>query len=530
MKIKIPTIIILLFIFSSVFSQEYNYPLGNNFDRLISKNINNSNAIIHTSFKPLRISYVEKQINKTNLLIDTNRLKIVQKIPLTSVWKKIFIEDLIKVEQKNLTFYANPIVNYHKTKLNEVDYEYGQNTRGFEIHGSLGSKLSFYSDFFENQTFYLPYVQQKVNNSLVAPGQAVWKPFGDDKQGKDYNYATGYLSFTPIDFLNIQFGHSKHFIGSGYRSMLLSDNSVAYPFLKFTFTKNKIQYTAMFTEFQNFKTKFYFYHYKKHGSFLFINYFPIKNLQIGFFEGTIWKTTNEITFERKVPLLYFLPVPGIREAVYGLNNQNNVLIGLNASYNLFKYAELYSQFALDDIKSKKFAYQTGFRIFDVFNDNIKKQNLYIQTEYNYAKPYTYSHEYAYSAFTNFNEPLINTLSAGFTETLAIINWQFYGFEIELKYNNILTSTDTANSNFGTNLMLSNSTATFPASSSEIGQGNKTIIINYNLSFAYIINTSTNLKIFAEVNKRNFSSDISNNEIFFVSFGIKNTLKNIYTDY
>jgi len=403
-------------------------------------------------------------------------------------------------------------------------------TRGFEIHGTLGKKLSFYTDFYENQAYFLPYIHEEVETSLVAPGQGAWKPFGDDKLGRDYNYVTGYLSFTPLKSLNIQAGHSKHFIGSGYRSMLLSDNSMAYPFLKLTFTKDKFQYSVMFTEHQNFRTKFYFYHYKKHGSYLFLNYFPIKNLEIGFFEAIMWKTTNELTFERKVPLLYYVPMPGIREAVYGLNNNNNILLGLNASYRLLKYAEIYSQFALDDVKTKRYSYQAGFRIFDLFNNKFKKQNLYFQTEYNYAKPYTYTHNYAYSAFTNFNEPLINTLGAGFAERIAILNWQLYGFEIELKYNNILTSTDTTGANFGTNLMQSNLSASYQSSNSFVGQGNKTTIANLNLSFGYIINPSTNLKIFVEVNKRTFLSEINENELFFVSFGIKNTLNNIYTDY
>lgn len=522
--------IILLFIFLNSFSQEYNYPLGNYFDRKITKEIYNSDAVVHTSVKPLRVSYIEKSINQQDILIDTNRQNLFARVPYGVIWKSIFYDDFIRIEKTNLSIYANPLYEYSKTRLETDDYQYGQNTRGFEVHGNLGNKLSFYTDFYENQAFFLPYIQSNVDERLIAPGQGVWKPFGDDKYGRDYNYATGYISFFPIEVLNVQIGRSKHFIGSGYRSMLLSDNSAPYPFLKLTYTKNKFQYSAMFTEFQDFRTKFYFYHYKKNGSFLFANYFPVKNLEIGLFEGIIWKTTNNSTFERKIPALYYLPIPGVREAVYGFNNENNILVGLNASYRLFNFAEIYSQFALDDVKTKRYSYQTGFKVFDLFNEKINRQNLYIQGELNYAKPHTYMHEYAYSAFTNFNEPLINTLGSGFNEKIGIINWQLYGFELEIKYNSILTSTDTLGTNFGTNLMLSNTTASYSSSDAIVGQGNETSITNLNFSFGYIVNPKSNLKIFVSANKRRYKSEIIENNLFFITFGIKSSLNNIYTDY
>ena len=43
--------------------------------------------------------------------------------------------------------------------------------------------------------------------------------------------SSGYISYSPIKEFNIQFGQGKHFIGDGYRSMLLSDNSFNYPYL-----------------------------------------------------------------------------------------------------------------------------------------------------------------------------------------------------------------------------------------------------------------------------------------------------------
>ncbi len=523
----------ILFISLFLNAQEYNFFLGNDFSRDLFSEIIEKDTIIHTSFKPLRVGYVKKKTKVSFFNKNKKRLNFSKKMPLSFFWKKLFAEDLIIVDQPELKFSINPLFNYHK-KFTKNKNKYSQNSRGFFVKGSIGKKLSFYTDFFENQAYFLPYIDQKVNKTLVAPGQGVWKPFGDDKTGKDYNYASGYLSFSPFNFLNFQAGHSKHFIGSGYRSLLLSDNGVAYPFFKTTFTKDKWQYTVMFTEFEDFKRKYYFYHYKKHGSFVFLNYSPFPNIEIGFFEGIIWRTSDDSSYTKKIPPLYFLPVPGVREVFYGLNSQNNAILGLNTRVKVFKYTEIYGQFAIDDFKEKNFnkrySYQAGFKIYDLFFDRINNQSFFIQSEYNYSRPYMYTNKIAHSAYTNFNEPLAHTLGAGFKEFIAIIDWSLLGFHISFKFNNIETSTDTAGTNFGTNLLLSDNYANFKNTLNFVGQGNSTHISNYCFSLAYTINTATNLQLFVDLNRRNFLSEINDNELFFVSFGIKNSIKNFYTDY
>jgi len=232
--------------------------------------------------------------------------------------------------------------------------------------------------------------------------------------------------------------------------------------------------------------------------------------------------------------LFFVPVPGIRELVYGMNDENNILVGLNFRAKVYKYADVYSQFALDDFQKESFnqryAFQGGFKIYDVFAEKIKKQTLFLQAEYNYSKPYTYTNSTAHSAYTNFNEPIASTLGSGFKEIVGILNWNLYGFNLNFKYNNFVTSTDTVGSNFGVNLLLSDNSANFKNTTNFVGQGNVTNISNISFTVAYIVNPVTNLQIFAEFTKRKFSDQINDNEIFFVSFGIKNAIKNFYTDY
>lgn len=527
-------LIIPIFFNIFLFSQEQNLWLEQSFTNQVIGKINGQDSIFHTSFLPL-IKTNNSFFEKDNLLLlEESRKDFFATKKHEKLWSKIFYDDLITIKENNLTFSINTLFNINKTKLKEDLGSYWQNTRGFEIHGNLGKNLSFYTDFYENQAYFLPYIDQNVENRFVIPGQGAWKIYGADKLGKDYNYASGYISFSPTKNINLQIGHSKNFIGSGYRSLLLSDNSFHYPFLKFTYTKRKIQYTIMYTEFQSFKTKYYFYHYKKHGSFLLLNYSPIANIELGFFEGIIWKTSDNITYVKKFPALFFIPLPIIREIAYGLNNENNILLGLNFRAKFYKYGDIYGQIAIDDISKESFynryGIQAGLKIYDVFAEKIKKQNLFIEIEYNYTKPYMYTQENTYSAYTNMNEALTSTLGAGYNEMIGILNYKFYGFEITAQINKIISSEDTTGTNFGTNLLLSNYTSTFQNTKNYVGQGLRSDILIKKISLAYIINAKTNLQIFIELESRKYQTEITKDDLFFVSFGFKNKIQNIYTDY
>ena len=75
--------------------------------------------------------------------------------------------------------------------------------------------------------------------------------FRDDLM--DFYYATGYINYDINRFFDLQLGHGKHFIGDGYRSMLLSDNSFNYPYLKITTDIWKFKYINLFSYFQDIK-------------------------------------------------------------------------------------------------------------------------------------------------------------------------------------------------------------------------------------------------------------------------------------
>ena len=534
---KIQTLLIISLFPVIMFAQHTNYHLGNQFGQDISKQINISRNIIHTGFKPVMKSYVEPKI-----ISDTVVYKTYPKY-IDLFYKKMFSEDLFVVNKENINIYFNILMNFQQGNNKNDTKKYSQNTRGFEVYGDLGAKLSYYSSFHENQAFFVEYIEQKNLSTVVVPGQGSWKDFGENATGKDFGYASGYISFTPVKFFNIQLGHSKHFIGEGYRSLLLSDNSFNYPFAKFTFTYKKFQYTSMFTEFQEFETRYYKYHHKKHATFNYFSFSPHHKIQIGIFEGIIWKTSDDSTYTKKFNANYFNPIMLIRPMQFGMNDEHNILLGANIKISPIKYTELYGQFALDNIEfdkigeghgyfQNKFGYQVGAKIYDAFFGKINKITLYLQAEYNFVRPYTYSHDITRQNYSHYNQALAHPIGAGFKETILIANLNVYNFFFQFQHNNALTSADTTGTNYGSNIFLANETSTYGTSSFDnlIGQGNQTTIKNTFYTFGYIFNKTTYLQIFTTIQFRNYNNTIEKTDDTFIYLGIKTSLNNFYYDW
>ena len=126
------------------------------------------------------------------------------------------------------------------------------NTRGFIIDGFIGDRVSFQTSFLENQAVFPNYIDSLIRTQdFVIPGQGRGRTYYDN--GFDYARSSGFVSVEASDNFIVQFGHGKHFIGDGYRSLLLSDNSFNYPFLRLQSNFGKFQYTNLYCEFQDMK-------------------------------------------------------------------------------------------------------------------------------------------------------------------------------------------------------------------------------------------------------------------------------------
>lgn len=199
---------------------------------------------------------------KPNIVVVTYWLKDKSK-PL--LYRKLKKESLFIVNDSADKFHLtiDPLFNFEfgKDLADTSGEKLYKNTRGFIVRGSIGEKFAFESSFYENQATYTKYIDSYIasTNKLfpqtanyqydVVPGQGRAKKFKTN--GYDFAMASGYVSYSPIKMFNIQLGHGKHFVGDGYRSLLLSDNAFNYPYARITTTYKNIQYTNLYTSFMN---------------------------------------------------------------------------------------------------------------------------------------------------------------------------------------------------------------------------------------------------------------------------------------
>jgi len=469
--------------------------------------------------------------------------------------RKIKKENLIIVNDTADKFYLtiDPLFNFEfgMDMADTTHEKLYKNTRGFIVRGDIGKKFSFESSFYENQATYATYIDnyiagtdklfpQSVNyNYDVVPGQGRSKAF--KKNGYDYAMASGYISYSPNKMFNIQLGHGKHFVGDGYRSLLLSDNAFNYPYARITTTWKNIQYTNLYTSFMNLtdggvKTPPHVERLfqKKTGSFQLLSVNLWKRLQIGLFQGMIFEAADS-TNKEHVNFNTFDPVIGVNTAVYGLHNKNNILLGATLKLKVTNSISLYGQYMLDDVSSaksgevgNKYGYQLGLKYFDLFT----VKNLHLQLEYNSVRPYAYAADNTFQSYTHYNQALAHPLGANFNEIVGFINYRVKDFFIELKGNYAVKGTDSAGYNYGGNVFRSSSV--FPVDQPLEGikttQGIKTTVMYQDVHIGYLVNPATNFNIVIGVSNRREQALGKANNTQFVYFGIRTSLANFYYDF
>ncbi len=542
----------ILYVFGSFLklnAQHNTIYLGNSYDSNFEELISNSSLNIYSSFKPIFKS--DLNFNLDSILELKNK-----KTHLNWFKRKLYNEHFIISEGEDFNFMISPIINLTKGKDLESKKNTFTNTRGFIVQGILGNDISFYSSFLENQSVFVGYLNDFVTEKRVVPGQGYVREFKGS--GFDYAMSSGYVIYRPNKMFTLQFGHGKHFIGNGYRSLLLSDNSFNYPFLRIQTTFGKIQYTNLYAELQDIN---YFLNNsidnadqigfpKKYISSHYLSLQANKKLNISLFESVVWRM-NHAPGNTGFDINYLNPIILLRPVEFSVNSPDNIILGLNMSYNLLKSSCIYSQIILDEFSltelrkdkgfwANKYGYQLGYKKFNLFGID----NLLLQTEYNYVRPYTYAHHNPLQNYAHYNQPLAHPLGANFSEKILMLKYRYDRWElvaklIRAKYDADFQGDQTS---YGSNLYLSTGSFASESNLQAIGsgrpsdfgvfmyQGNMTNVDFKSLDIAYVVNFKTNLKFNFGYTLRQFSDQLDNETTKFIHFGLKSDLFNHYYDF
>lgn len=529
------------------YSQHNNLLLDRNYSSDINKLLYTKDPEIHTSFKPI----LESDLTFTTDSVLEHYYNTNYK---NFYLRKIFSEHLIVLEGNGYKVIASPIVSLSKGKELIESKNTFTNSRGYLIEGSLGKTISFSTSFVENQAIFSNYLDSYIRDNRVVPGQGYARDFKET--GFDYAMSSGHITYRSNNMFAVQFGHGKNFIGDGYRSLLLSDNTFNYPYLKMQTTFWKVKYTNLYAELMDIR---YFETHnvpnwdqmgypKKYLSLHYLSVNVTKRLNLSLFESVVWRM-NHAPGNSGFDINYLNPIAMLRPIEFSLNSPDNVLVGLNTKY-AFKSSYIYGQLILDefsitDLRAKKgfwankIGYQLGYKLFDPFNID----RLTLQTEYNYVRPYTYAHHNPEQNYAHYNQPLAHPLGANFSEFLLMANYKWKRFEIDgkmilAKYGGQIKNDLTS---YGNDLYFS--TGNYAQEEGLVGigsgrpsdfgiemyQGNFTTINYKSLNISYIINPYTNLKINLGITFRDFHNDNDNVTTQFINFGIISDLFNHYYD-
>lgn len=525
-----------LFLTSFVFAQQQNMPLNYEWNQR-AEHFLAEDAYFHTAVKPFNqrqlLNALRDSLNELGLP-DTGRTGF--RFGLSS-------GDMLSVRTKKPFYFSvNPVLDLqagYDIDAKELRYTTGY---GAQFNADLGPKVS------------LSFTYQGVREKFLSPILGYAAQYGvltgyRKATAKGDGYASqlfsGYLSFTPNQYVNLQVGNDKQFWGDGYRTFLLGDNASNYPYFRMTLDIWRIKYVYMLNVMRygeadgfsvdnnpdHFETKFGSYHY--------LSVAVTKWMQFGFFEGVTWYRADSGR-TRGLELNYLNPIAFIRPVEFALGSPDNVIMGINLKFKPSPKNSIYLQVVLDDMdvaKARggrgfyrtKIASQVGFKSYDLF----RVKHLDLLTEFNLVRPYVFAHKEPAQNYTNYNQSLVHPLGANFYESMTIISWWHKHWAASAKFQYARQGLDAADEHNGSNIFISDfliGPNLNVAYGNKFLQGIPTNLYNLEMRGGYVINPKINLTAEAVINYRKQKNELFSNSYTYFGFALRTNIFNRYTDF
>jgi len=401
---------------------------------------------------------------------------------------------------------------------------------------NLTRKLNLDVCAFGSFNKYPYYINNSIDSTNSTPN------WGLPLYHKNKNYILPVIlmniNVQPIKYLTLSVGYNKNFIGNGYRSLLISDNSPPYPYLKGIINFWRIEYHIIWAYLKDIisSNSNDISFTDKYGVFHYLDVNITKRLSMGFFESVIWWGKDNTT-NRGIELYYLNPVIFFRPVEYSLHSPDNANLGGNMSIRLWNKTFIYGQIFIDDLMVKellknsgwwgnKYGLQIGFKTHNLLNIN----NLFFQNEFNLVRPFTYSHSSVNLNYGTLHTPLAHPLGANFREYISIVRYSYKNWFVFSKTIFYTTGKDTSNLNFGQDIYKSYLLRVTKNNKVEFLQGNKLSPFYAELTINKKIIQKWNLYFFVSIKK--YLSDIKSKEIneTIFSVGINTQLLNNERDF
>ncbi len=422
----------------------------------------------------------------------------------------------------------NPVLSVFIGFERNVEHHLYRNSRGIEARGSIGKRIGFYTHVTDNLQGLPSHVWAYIDRSEALPYQGPWKPFRNN--GVDYFFARGHITFDVIkDLVNVQFGHDRNIVGNGFRSLLMSDFTNNYLFLKINTRVWKFNYSNLFAEMAADYVGIGTTTYRK--KFLAQHHLSTnigKKLNVGVYEAIIYPRESDLGL-RPFELNYANPIIFYKAIENQLGSPDKATIGLDARWNITKSISLYGQlvvneFSLNELRAgegwwgNKQAGQLGLKYFNVAG----VKNFDIQGEMNIVRPYLYTDKVPEGSSSSFQLPLAHPLGANFYEIIGIMRYQpIPRLRLNVTGMYVIQGLDGDNTNWGSNIMLPYTTRE-QEYGNFIGQGirSNTVLVNFTASYMLRHNFFIDLNVMNRTQSTDEEIPAYNFNTRFVTAGIR----------
>ncbi|MGV3629727.1 MAG: hypothetical protein ACO1O6_00880 [Bacteroidota bacterium] len=451
------------------------------------------------------------------------------------VW--LFQRNWIELKQPEGKIFINPFVNlsYGRTLAGNDSLPLYRNMRGINISGEFFNKVGFSFSLCENQARFQGYERQyfedrgelydlgayyeKANAVIPAGGRT--KPF--KVGGYDYAFSFGAISYAVTKNLRIEAGNNQHFIGSGYRSLLLSDNAVYAPYFRLNWKispmwsyqllyrkhRNLFRKPATHAVEQAFENKFF--------SASYLTFKPVKNLAFSIFTAGNQLRADSVSYH-PIEAQMLVPLPLFNTDLAFQSSNINGIAGLNIDFAL-KDLKLYGQLAFDKYRNIYLAaFQAGVYYFDAF----KAENLTLQLEVNHVPNNFYASDNVKLSYSQYNMPLAHVKGNNFTEIYGNVNYEFRRMYMNYSFISYQTRGGTIPQQIYSNSIFQPDKALQTLS--------KGVTLVQTHEIGYRINRLYNPTLFVQTQIRSSVFDKEKNNFSYVMLGLKVNLNNQYLDF
>ncbi|MCB0529419.1 MAG: hypothetical protein KDC65_13135 [Saprospiraceae bacterium] len=401
--------------------------------------------------------------DNTDCLPDSSHYCMRNKKGLFNIFYKT-PANFFEVNAGDFRLRVNPMFNFHIAQQRGDPQLLFQNQRGLEVRGSVDGKVHFYTNLIETQARYADYIDRRIDAFEAVPGAGSFKNYRprvlDIDNAYDFNIANAYISIQATRHIGIQFGHGRHFIGNGYRSLFLSDYAANGFYLKVNTRVWRLHYQNLFLELSPVSSRQVGGNElipKKYAAIHYLNYRITPRIAVGLFEATVFNRSRQFELQYLNPVILYRTVEGM------IGSPDNVIVGLDGRWNFLNRFQFYSQLLIDEFLfsavvkpekkgwwGNKIGFQTGLKYVNAFGVD----HLDLQLEYNSVRPYTYSHYDSLNSYTQYNQALAHPLLSNFREIVGLVRYQPASkLTLSGRWMHAYTGEDRDSENWGSNPLL-----------------------------------------------------------------------------